>query len=224
MQVVLENVRFSYFYALEARAYEGDEGKEKKSFSTKGLFPKGPEGKKNFDKLMAAIKKEAVGKWQDKAPAILKTLRAKDRLCLHDGDQNLNDEGEAEEGYSDMWFVSCSQSDLAKPPQIFSQSGRKVTIDNRPSFSEDDAVPYSGCYGRLLIEVWAQDNKWGKRVNARFLAASFSEHGEPFGAQGISADAARDALGLSEPDPVGDIAESEGSDEEPDLDDLFADV
>ena len=44
------------------------------------------------------------------------------------------------------------------------------------------ASPYSGCYVNAVIEVWAQDNEHGKRLNARLKSVQFFKDGEAFGA------------------------------------------
>jgi hypothetical protein len=40
-----------------------------------------------------------------------------------------------------------------------------------------------------VISLWAQDNSWGKRINATLLGAQFHSDGEAFGDAGIDAGA-----------------------------------
>jgi hypothetical protein len=43
--------------------------------------------------------------------------------------------------------------------------------------------------------VWAQDNKYGKRINASLEAIQFVRHGEAFGAKPVIAEEVFDDLG-----------------------------
>ena len=36
-----------------------------------------------------------------------------------------------------------------------------------------DGRPYSGCQVNFIIDVWAQANKWGNRINATLLGVQF---------------------------------------------------
>lgn len=119
--------------------------------------------------IRAAIKAVAVAKWADKADAILKGLAGQDRLCLHDGD--ISKAGQ--EGYAGMLFVSTSSK---VKPLILGP-------DRRP-LDEASGTPYSGCYVNGKIQIWAQDNKFGKRVNAQLTGIQFLRHGTSFGGGG----------------------------------------
>ena len=47
--------------------------------------------------------------------------------------------------------------------------------------TEDDNKLYPGCYVNVVITLWAQNNKFGKRINANLLAVQFVKDGNPFG-------------------------------------------
>ena len=44
---------------------------------------------------------------------------------------------------------------------------------------EEDGVIYDGCYVTAIIGIWAQDNKFGKRINANLLGVQFKKDGDP---------------------------------------------
>jgi len=46
---------------------------------------------------------------------------------------------------------------------------------------EENGKPYAGCYVNMSIRLWAQDNQFGKRVNAQLRAVQFVKDGEAFG-------------------------------------------
>jgi hypothetical protein len=104
--------------------------------------------------------------------AMLKEKKAKlspDRICFKDGD------GIDYDGYAGHMSIKAGNTK------------RPIVIDRDKSpLTEDDGRPYSGCYVNAVLELWFQDNTWGKRVNANLLATQFSKDGEPFGAGGAS--------------------------------------
>ena len=91
-----------------------------------------------------------------------------DKICIKDGDDVEYD------GYAGMWAVKASNN---KRPTT-------VNRDKTPA-AEDDEVFYAGCYVNAIIEPWAQNNQFGKRVNANLLGVQFVKDGEPFGDGGV---------------------------------------
>lgn len=119
--------------------------------------------------LVAEIKRVATEKWADKAPAIVKKLMATQKTCLRDGETK-----EDLDGFDDtVMFVSASND---KRPGVFDR--------DRTPLAQTDGKVYAGCYVNALVEVWAQDNQYGKRVNAQLRGVQFAADGEPFGGGG----------------------------------------
>jgi hypothetical protein len=52
---------------------------------------------------------------------------------------------------------------------------------DRTPLTAADGVIYSGCHGNVQVEVWAQDNSYGKRINAQLLGVQFTRDGDSFG-------------------------------------------
>lgn len=73
---------------------------------------------------------------------------------------------------------------------IKASTKRRPTVINRDKspIVADDEVVYAGCYVNAIISLWAQDNQYGKRINASLEGVQFAKDGEPFGAGGITAD------------------------------------
>ncbi len=67
-------------------------------------------------------------------------------------------------------FVSCANS--ARPV---------VCNRDRSPLTKADGKPYGGAYVNLKVDVWAQDNNYGKRINAKLLVVQFVADGEAFG-------------------------------------------
>lgn len=91
---------------------------------------------------------------------------ATDKRCLRDGDDSGKEENEGN------WTISARET---KRPKVRYSDNELV-----PSDEIADAI-YGGCYVDLMIRLWVQNNKWGKRVNANLLSVRFNEDGEPFG-------------------------------------------
>jgi hypothetical protein len=101
----------------------------------------------------------------------LKVKLASDKLCLKDGDEMERPE------YQGKMTIKASTK---KRPMVINRDKTPIT--------EDDNVVYAGCYVNAIITLWAQNNSYGKRVNAQLDGVQFVRDGEPFGDGGISAD------------------------------------
>ncbi len=164
MKIKLTNVRLSFPDLFEAKTVNG-EGKP--AFSASFLIdPADPQVKV----INAAIDTVAKEKWGAKAEQVLKQMRATDKVCLHDGNLKQYD------GYMDMLYISSRNAT------------RPLVIDaDKSPLTEQDGKPYSGCYVNASIELWAQDNNYGKRVNASLSGVQFFKDGDAF-AGGRAAD------------------------------------
>lgn len=127
------------------------------------LFPKSDtETYEAITNAIEALKKENKG-----------AKVASDKLCIKDGDEIEY------EGYEGMWAVKASNS---KRPTV-------INRDKTPLVEDDDVI-YAGCYVNGVIDLWFQNNQYGKRINANLLGLQFVKDGEPFadGAKVASAD------------------------------------
>jgi len=93
------------------------------------------------------------------------------KVCLRDGSDKDFD------GYGDaVMYVSASN---ARRPLVVDLQGNPLVAN--------DGKPYAGCYVNANIDVWWQDNKYGKRVNASLRSVQFVKDGESFGAGPLDA-------------------------------------
>lgn len=164
-KVRLENVRFTFPAVHEAKQVNG-QGDPK--FSISALIGK---DHKQLPEIKAAISKAAEEKWGAKAGEVLKQLQAADKLCLHDGDAKSD-----YDGYAGNFFINASNK--IRPLVIGPDRAPLVAADGKP---------YSGCYGNMIVEFWAQDNQFGKRVNASLLGVQFTKDGERLAGGGVAA-------------------------------------
>ncbi len=158
MRIMLRDVRLAFPSIWKMSAPRG--GGEA-AFSASFLMnPK----HKQIAELKAAFATLAKDKWAAKGPAILKALEASDKLCLHNGDSKAE-----YEGFPGNFYVSTRSK--ARPTVFDGQ---------RQELSEADGKPYSGCYVNASIELWAQDNDFGKRINAQLRGVQFLRDGDAF--------------------------------------------
>lgn len=184
VQVRLENVRLSFAHVFRAQKpkpdKDGNVGAAK--FNCSGLIDKKTEqGKKNIAKMKAAMTQARDNKWPKNPPKL-----KPEKLCMRDGDQ------EDWEGYEGMYYVSASNS---KRPKIIDRDKTPLT--------EEDGKIYSGCYVNMIVNVWAQDNEHGRRINASLEGIQYVSKGEAFGAAPLDDDAFED-LGEGEDDDESD--------------------
>lgn len=157
----LTMVRTSYLYVFKPYQNENNEGEPKYT----GHFLMGPDHP-DVPKVVAAMKAACVGTFGDKAMEMYESFKGKHTLCLRDG--TINKPGE--DHYKGKLFLSANN---AKRPLVV--DGQKNILN-----SGDALAPYSGCWVNARINIWAQNNKWGKRVNASLLGVQFVKHDEAF--------------------------------------------
>lgn len=164
----ISNVQFSYFYGHEAFTAKPtpQNPNPKPNFCVHGLMePTHPE------LLRIAAKIEEVGaahQWKGDVTwaQVKEQLKAQDKLCLHRGD--VTKAGVPE--YAGKFFISCNNA-------------KRFTIldaDKTP-LTAKDGRPYSGCFGNIIVDIYAQDNTWGRRINATVTGVQYVSKGTAFG-------------------------------------------
>jgi hypothetical protein len=98
------------------------------------------------------------------AIAEAKVKVASDKRCLKDGDESEYD------GYEGNWSFKAANS---KRPTV-------IDRDKTPVVEEDEKI-YAGCYVNAVVDLWIQNNKFGKRVNANLYGIQFLKDGDAFG-------------------------------------------
>lgn len=160
--VKLENVRLSFANIFEPKAI----GEGEPRFSA--VFIIDPKQKALTAALDAAIKQVATDKWGTKADGVLKKLTDDGRVCFSRAEKT-NASGEVYDGFQNRYSVTASSKT------------RPVVRDRDASpLTAAEGRPYSGCYVNASIDVWPQDNQWGRRVNATLRWVQFVRDGEAF--------------------------------------------
>jgi len=166
MEIALKNVRLSYPHLFKAREQVNEEtGKVSKKFQAVFILNK-KKHKGLIEEIEDAIEEVKFQKWGDKPPKL-----KEEKICLRDGDNEDADE-------------------LVGAYKISSSNTKRPTVVDRDKspLTEEDGKPYGGCYVNAVIRIWAQDNKFGKRINASLEAVQYYAKGDAFGAPPVDLD------------------------------------
>ncbi|OCG24200.1 hypothetical protein A9G45_02575 [Gilliamella sp. HK2] len=166
MKVKLEKVRLAFPKLFKAEQVNG-EGEPQ--FSATFIFPKDHPNVKDIENAILQVAKE---KWADKADAILKKVKAELKTCLKDGDLKAD-----LEGFAGNYFLSASNKTR---PYVINR--------DKTQLNPDDGVMYAGCYVYAVIDIWAMDNKFGKRICASLSGVQFFKDGDAFTGGGVASD------------------------------------
>lgn len=151
MKIKIQNARLSFPSLFRKASFNGVETKYEATLLL---------NKQDHAEVIASIQKAI----KEKITVDLKGAKlGADKLCLRDGDDVEYD------GYAGHMSLKASNK---KRPTVIGRDKAPVT--------EDDNIIYGGCYVNAIIELWAQNNEYGKRVNANLLGVQFVRDGEPF--------------------------------------------
>lgn len=167
MKHTFKNARLAFPNIFEPKASESGS----LQFSAAFIVAPDHPGLIEMEKVIDEVGKD---KWGAKWPTIKKELKAGDKLLTHDGDSKAS-----LAGYEGNIFFNAYNS--VRPTVLDRDKTPLVAADGKP---------YSGCYVNVIIDVWAQENQYGKRVNAQLQGLQFVKDGEAFAGGGVAADAA----------------------------------
>lgn len=168
MKVTIKSVRLG-FPALHTPKPVG----EGTDLRYSAAFPIAP-GSANAKAIDAAIAAAAKEKWNAKADTIVAQIVKKGNSSYTEEDL-CNGNGEVYGGFEDMYALNATSK------------ARPTVIDrDRTPLVEADGKPYGGCYVNAIVDIWAQDNNFGKRINCQLQGIQFVKDGEAFGGGGVA--------------------------------------
>jgi hypothetical protein len=156
-KITLKDVRISFPSLFRKAVFNGDETKYEATFLIDKALGKDKISEIN-DAIKELVKENLKG---SKLPP--------DKICFKDGD------GIEYDGYAGTMSIKASST---KRPMVLDRDKSPLT--------EDDSKIYAGCRVNAVIELWAQNNNYGKRVNANLLGVQFFKDDAPF-ADGVKA-------------------------------------
>lgn len=119
--------------------------------------------------MQKVIDQVAAEQWKAKAASVLKAISGDpQKCCWYDGNLKEYD------GYEGNFVLATSRGQ---------DKGRPLIMDaDKTPLTEKDGKPYAGCYVNATVEVWAQDNKFGKAIRATLRGIQFVKDGDAFSA------------------------------------------
>lgn len=166
MELRLKNVRIAFPALDEPTAMgEGDP-----AYQAKFIIEPGSDNVKLLDDAMRAVAKD---KWKEKGDSVFEALKEDKKLCFVHSPYKNKKTGEPYAGFEGKFSLSTRNSNK---PTVFDKYGKEVK-DPR----DIKALIYSGCFVHAKVNVWAQDNQYGRRINASIDGAMFAKDGEAFG-------------------------------------------
>lgn len=185
MKVTLSNVRLSFPHLFVPQASTTGEGEPK--YNANFIIEPGSKNAKLLEDAVQAVAKE---KWGAKAEATLSALRKGDKVCYRT-EEKTSQSGDVYAGFEGAHWVSAS--DKVRPTVI--------DRDKSP-LTAADGKPYGGCYVNAILDIWPQDNAFGKRVNASLKGVQFVKDGDAFSGGGAASVDEFDTLDEAEADDL----------------------
>jgi hypothetical protein len=124
--------------------------------------------------IEAAILAEAKEAWKDKADSVLAMLADDGKLAFVKKVYKSKKTGEPYQGFEGAHYLSARNAKTQ--PTIFNEYG-----DELKTKGEIEAKAFSGAVVNASVEIWAQDNKWGRRINCSLRGVMLTGEGENFG-------------------------------------------
>ena len=172
--VMLKNVRLAFPVLREAERFDPANTKSEARYSANLLFSK--ENDALYKECVAAMHAAAEAKWPGKGTKALAGLTASLKVALSDGDMKAD----KYDGFEGAWSISAHAKE-STPPRLLDR--------DKTELPRTSSKIYAGCYVNASIEFWAQDNQYGKRINAQLRGVQFAADGDAFGgARAASAD------------------------------------
>ena len=175
-RITLKNVVMAFPALAEPQAF----GEGEPAYGAK--FPIAPDSDAQ-KAIEAAILAEAKEAWKDKADSVLGMLIEDGKLAFTKKVYRSKKTGEAYQGFDKHFYLSARNAKTQ--PSVYNQYGDELTTK--------DAIErgaFSGAVVHASVEIWAQDNKWGRRINCSLRGVMLTGEGENFG--GGSAPASAD--------------------------------
>jgi hypothetical protein len=166
-RIMLKNVVLAFPALAEPQSF----GEGEPAYGAK--FPIKPNSEQH-KAIEAAILAEATEAWKDKAVSVLKMLEEDGKVAFTKKVYRSKKTGEAYQGFDGTHYLSTRNAKTQ--PSVYNAYGDDVV---GKADIERDA--FSGAVVNASIEIWAQDNKWGRRINCSLRGVMLTGEGENFG-------------------------------------------
>ena len=166
-RIMLKNVVLAFPALAEPQSF----GEGEPAYGAKFPIKPNSEQQKAIEEAILAEAKEA---WKDKADSVVKMLEEDGKVAFTKKVYRSKKTGEPYQGFDGMHYLSTRNAKTQ--PTVFNQYGEEVS-----GKGDIEAKAFSGAVVNASIEIWAQDNKWGRRVNCSLRGVMLTGEGENFG-------------------------------------------
>jgi len=177
-KIKLPNVRINFARLFKAEGFQGSS--ENAKYNAQFILDsENPAHMKAVKKIRAEIMTLGQEKWGKKWKGGDMNVLG---YCLKSADEELQGEQfvteinvEDDDGNTPDYLIGAYQLAASEKTRPTVVNAKKEPI------TEEDNIIYDGCYVTAIIGLWAQDNKFGKRINANLIGVQFKGNGEAFG-------------------------------------------
>lgn len=166
-QIMLKNIRMA-FPALATPQALGD---GEPAYGAKFVVQPKSEHLKQLD---AAIREVAAEKWGEKADNIVDMLTEDGKVCFVKKVYKSRKTGEAYAGFEGAYYLSARNA--STQPTVFNEYGEQLEKK-----ADIERKGYSGAIVNASVDVWAQDNQWGRRINCTLRGVMTTGEGDNLG-------------------------------------------
>ena len=163
----LTNLVMAFPAIAEPQSY----GDGEPAYGAKFPIQPGSDAEKKIEAAMRAVAEE---EWKDKGEAVLKMLVDDGKVAFTKKVYRSKKTGEAYQGFEGTHYLSARNAKTA--PTVVDQFGQEV--DDKKAI---ERMAFSGAVVHASVEIWAQDNKWGRRINCTLRGIMLTGKGENFG-------------------------------------------
>lgn len=164
---MLKNITLAFPALAEPQSFgEGDP-----AYGAKFPIIVDGEHQKAIEAAMLAEAKEA---WKDKAESVMSMLAEDGKVAFVKKVYRSKKTGEPYQGFEGKHYLSARSAKTQ--PTVFDQYGEPVE-----GKSNIERQAFSGAVVNASVEIWAQDNKWGRRINCSLRGVMLTGEGENFG-------------------------------------------
>lgn len=208
MELMLKGKRIAFPALAEAEAVgEGGDDNKGKAWSGRLVIEPTDADVLVLDKVMLDVAKQ---KWKDDGESIFNMLKANKKVCFEHGPYCSTKTGKVYGGFEGMFNLGMRTAEDKARPTVFDKYGRRIGDPSKAytpaEKSEIRRLIYSGCYVNAKVDIWAQDNSFGRGIRCSVLGVMFAKDGESFG--GGAPPASEEDFASMAADPMAD-AEAE---------------
>lgn len=174
-KIMLKGLTMAFPALAEPQSF----GEGEPAYGAKFPITPNSEHQKLIEDAMLAEAKET---WKDKGESALAMLVEDGRVAFVKKVYRSKKTGEPYEGFEGAHYLSTRNAKTQ--PTVFNHYGEPVT-----GKGDIERQAYSGAVVNASVEVWAQDNKWGRRINCRLRGVMLTGEGKNFGGSATPASA-----------------------------------